>query len=269
MYRLLALDLDGTLLNQENQISAENIRAIKHVIHHQGTVVLCSARPVKAIAAVVHNTELEPLIRYFISFNGAWIYDAVEKKDICFTPLSCGAVQNAITMLAENEFPHHFFTRDNIISSSENVSDYTRYESQLFAMKLVSIEPKDITQRDDIVKISIVGSADFINSVADKIDEDFHHQYSLSKTSHHYYEIMKQGITKGEALHYLSQHLNISSKFVVSIGDQENDISMFQFSAVGVAMGNASDFVKSCADRVSQDNNQHGVAFAINQLWPL
>ncbi|MDR4896154.1 Cof-type HAD-IIB family hydrolase [Yersinia kristensenii] len=269
MYRLLALDLDGTLLNQENQISAQNISAIKHVIHHHGTVVLCSARPVKAIAAVIRNTELEYLIRYFISFNGAWIYDAVEKRDIRFTPLNGGEVKNAITMLAENKFPHHFFTRDNILSSSSIVSDYTRYESQLFAMKLISIEPKVITQRDDIVKVSIVGSADFINSVADKIDAEFHRQYSLSKTSQHYYEIMRQGITKGEALHCLSQYLNIGSDFVVSIGDQENDISMFQFSAVGVAMGNASDFVKSRADRVSQDNNQHGVAFAINQLWPL
>lgn len=70
-------------------------------------------------------------------------------------------------------------------------------------------------------------------------------------------------------MHYLSRHLNIGSQSVVSMGDQENDISMFQFSAVGVAMGNASDFVKSCADKVSQDSNHHGVAFAINQLWPL
>ncbi|MFL4555196.1 Cof-type HAD-IIB family hydrolase [Yersinia kristensenii] len=269
MYKLLALDLDGTLLNQENQISTQNISAIKHVIHHHGTVVLCSARPVKAIAAVIRNTELEHLIRYFISFNGAWIYDAVEKKDILFIPLNRGDVKNAITMLTENKFTHHFFTRDNIVSSSSSVSDYTRYESQLFAMDIVFTEPISITQRDDIVKVSIVGAAAFINDIADKIDAEFHRQYSLSKTSQHYYEIMRQGITKGEALHYLSQYLNIGSEFVVSIGDQENDISMFKFSAVGVAMGNASDFVKSCADRVSQDNNQHGVAFAINQLWPL
>lgn len=64
MYKLLALDLDGTLLNQENQISAQNINAVKRVIHQHGTVVLCSARPVRAIAAVIRNTELEYLIRY-------------------------------------------------------------------------------------------------------------------------------------------------------------------------------------------------------------
>lgn len=269
MYKLLALDLDGTLLNQQNQISAQNISAVKRVIHHHGTVVLCSARPVRAIAAVIRNTELEYLIRYFISFNGALIYDAVEKKDIRFMPLRHREVKNAITMLTENEFQHHFFTRDNIISSSPNISDYTRYESELFAMELVFSEPKDIIQQNDIIKASIVGSTDFIHGVANKIDEDFHCQYSLSKTSHHYYEIMKQGVTKGEALHYLSQYLNIGSESVVSMGDQENDISMFQFSAVGVAMANASDFVKSCADKVSKDNNHHGVAFAINQLWPL
>ncbi|EKN5074028.1 Cof-type HAD-IIB family hydrolase [Yersinia enterocolitica] len=269
MYKLLALDLDGTLLNQENQISAQNINAVKRVIHQHGTVVLCSARPVRAIAAVIRNTELEYLIRYFISFNGAWIYDAVEKKDIRFMPLRRPDVKNVITMLAENEFKHHFFTRDNMISSLKDISVHTRYESQLFAMELAFVEPKDIIQRDDIVKVSIVGSTDFIDNIANKIDERFHRQYSLSKTSCHYYEIMRQGITKGEALHYLSRHLNIGSQSVVSMGDQENDISMFQFSAVGVAMGNASDFVKSCADKVSQDNNHHGVAFAINQLWPL
>ncbi|MFA3778283.1 HAD hydrolase family protein [Yersinia sp. 1652 StPb PI] len=70
-------------------------------------------------------------------------------------------------------------------------------------------------------------------------------------------------------MHYLSQHLNISAQAVVSIGDQQHDISMFQFSAVGVAMGNVSDFVKSCVGRVSQDNNQHRVAFTVNQLWPV
>ncbi|EMU6158114.1 HAD-IIB family hydrolase, partial [Yersinia enterocolitica] len=145
--------------------------------------------------------------------------------------------KNVITMLAENEFKHHFFTRDNMISSLKDISDHTRYESQLFAMELAFVEPKDIIQRDDIVKVSIVGSTDFIDNVANKIDERFHRQYSLSKTSRHYYEIMRQGITKGEALHYLSRHLNIGSQSVVSMGDQENDISMFQFSAVGVAMG--------------------------------
>lgn len=269
MYSLLALDLDGTLLNQENQISAQNISALKHVIHHGGTVVLCSARPVKAIAAVIRDTELEHLIRYFISFNGAWIYDVVEKKDIRFIPFSHAEVKTAITMLTRNEFKYHFFTRNNIISCTENISDYTRYESQLFAMEIILTKPRDIVQQEDIVKVSIVGSTDFIDGVANKIDEEFHRKYSLSKTSQHYYEIMKYGISKGEALHYLSQYLNIGAQSVVSIGDQENDISMFPFSAVGIAMGNASDFVKSCADRVSKDNNQHGVAFAINQLWPL
>lgn len=67
----------------------------------------------------------------------------------------------------------------------------------------------------------------------------------------------------------IHQHGTVVLCSAVSMGDQEHDISMFQFSAVGVAMGNASDFVKSCADKVSQDNNHHGVAFAINQLWPL
>lgn len=269
MYKLLALDLDGTLLDKENQISAQNINAIKRIIQQHCMVVLCSARPVKAIAAVIYNTELEHLIRYFISFNGAWIYDAVERADIRFTPLSRKEVQTAIAMLAENQFPHHFFTRTNMMICSPNISYYTRYESDIFAMEIVFTEPVYIAQRDDIVKISMVGSTDFIDNIANKIDEQFHLQYSLSKTSNHYYEIMKHGINKGDALHYLSQHLNISAQAVVSIGDQENDISMFQFSAVGVAMGNASDYVKSCADRVSQDNNQHGVAFAINQLWPV
>ena len=165
MYKLLALDLDGTLLNKENQISAQNISAIKRVIQQHCTVVLCSARPVKAIAAVICNTELEHLIRYFISFNGAWIYDAVERADIRFTPLSRKEVQTAIAMLAENQFPHHFFTRTNMMTCSPNISHYTRYESDIFAMEIVFTEPDYIAQRDDIVKISLVGSTDFIDNI--------------------------------------------------------------------------------------------------------
>lgn len=269
MYKLLALDLDGTLLNKENKISAQNISAIKQVINGNGIVVLCSARPVNAMIAVIRNTELAYLIRYFISFNGAWIYDRVEEKDLCFTPLSGHDVKVIIPLLAEHQFPHHFFTRNKIISSSSHVSDYTKYESELFDMEILISNPVNISQRDDIVKVSIVGSTDFIASIADKIDQKLHQQYSLSKTSNHYYEIMSQNISKGSGLHYMCQHLNINAESVVSMGDQENDISMFQFSALGVAMGNASDFVKSHADRVSLDNNQHGVAFTINQLWPL
>ncbi|CNF06942.1 Cof-type HAD-IIB family hydrolase [Yersinia frederiksenii] len=268
MYKLLALDLDGTLLNKENKISPQNISAIKQVIDGNGIVVLCSARPVNAMAAVICNTELEHLIRYFISFNGAWIYDCIEKKDLRFIPLSGHDVQMITPLLTGRKFPHHFFTRDKIISSSKDINYYTKYESELFDMEILISEPVNISQRDDIIKVSIVGSTDFIASVADKIDQKFHQQYSLSKTSNHYYEIMSHGISKGRGLRYLCQYLNINAESVVSMGDQENDISMFQFSKVGVAMGNASDFVKSCADRVSLDNNQHGVAFTINQLWP-
>ncbi|WP_145524918.1 Cof-type HAD-IIB family hydrolase [Yersinia vastinensis] len=267
MYKLLALDLDGTLLNKENEISAQNISAIKQVINWNTIVVLCSARPVHAMAAVIHNTELEHIIRYYVSFNGAWVYDKAENKDLHFIPLSAYDLKMMTSLLAENKFPHHFFTRDKIISTSNHINEYTKYESELFNMEIEISDVVNTVQRNDIVKVSIVGSTDFINGVVNKIDRKFHQHFSLSKTSHHYYEMMAQGISKGSALNYLCRHLNITAQSVVSMGDQENDISMFQFSAVGVAMGNASDFVKSRADRVSLDNNQHGVAFAINQLW--
>lgn len=83
---------------------------------------------VRVIVVVICNIELEYLICYFILFNGVWIYDVVEKKDICFMLLCCLDVKNVIIMFVENEFKYYFFICDNMIFSLKDINDYMYYE---------------------------------------------------------------------------------------------------------------------------------------------
>lgn len=267
MLTLLALDLDGTLLDHRQRISPENLAALQSIYARQGSVVLCSARPISAMQAVLRGTALEPLIRYFIGFNGAWIYDAHQQQDIHFHPLSSGDIQHIDQLLTLADYPHHFFTRERILTTADPADPYTHYEAEIFAIPLQQIAATTLATRDDIVKISLVGSDEYIAQIAEPVEEKIAGHYSASRTGDNYYEIMQRGWDKGRALQLLSQHLNIAREHIIAIGDRENDISMLQFAAIGVAMDNANDAVKRQADFITLHHDNSGVAYAINRLW--
>lgn len=205
MIKLLALDMDGTLLNEAKEIPQAHITAIHQAIEKGVKLVLCTGRPLFGVLPYYKKLELDLQNEYIIVNNGC---------------------------------------------STHQTSDWSLVDWK-------ELSPADI---------------EYLYDLAEKSDV----QLTLFDESHYFvlggkpnqvieYEAMPLGTTKATALSRLAEILKIDSSEIMAMGDANNDIEMLQFAGLGIAMGNASDYVKSLADAVTSSNEEDGVARAIEK----
>ena len=259
MYKAVFLDLDGTLLDDDKNISQENYDAIEYVTQNNGLVILSSGRPISATQKFWNKVKAS---RYFIYSNGAGIFDtqtnetifsAIIEKSICLD-LYNYCMQNGICIRIDTKYGR-YITDMNLATSTDIFFDD---------------DINDFLSKDDIQQISFLClSGEKIENAINYIEEKYHHfakienHYTfLSKNNEyvHTINILNTSTSKGNAISGLCKFLHIDINDVIAMGDDLNDISMIKTVGLGVAMGNAKQEVKDIAKQITTDNNHSGVA---------
>lgn len=262
MYKLVALDIDGTILNGQHQIT-ERMQSAIRLAHEQGClVVFCSARPLNAIKQLLAEYELSNCASYIVAGNGSWLYDVKSGRDLHFQALSQAELVDLNDVIQRFGFDHHYFSRDVILSTQQPVSEYTRFESSLFGLPLI-YQPFGQVFQQTILKISLVGDKATLDKKLSLLPANVYNNFQAVRTADNYFEIMKKGSSKGGGLQFIAEKEGILPAEVIAVGDHENDISMIHYAGLGVAMGNASERLKECADSVTSSNNEDGAAEVI------
>ncbi len=258
---LLCTDLDGTLLNDENRVPEENIKAIEYFKSEGGMFTFTTGR-------VPHGAQLiseyiKPNIPTVV-FNGAGLYDFL-KNELLWGEYLDDSAKEVVAFVEENipGLGLVVCTDSKVYFPIMNrwVDDYFKLENL----------PLDTTPYEEISEpwkkaLFVTDEAD-VEAVRDLIaNSPYQDLYSFTKSSPNYYEILPPGSSKGAGLKRLIQMLGINPDKVIAIGDNENDISMIRLAKVGVAVANASDLVKSDADIVTVSNNEGAVARIIYDL---
>lgn len=265
MYKAVFLDLDDTLLDNEKNISNENIEAIKYVKEKGGLVCIASGRSIE-VTKKYHN--IADTSRYIIYSNGAGIFD-------------CDANEKLFSADIEKEicFDLYNFAKDNNYGIRID-TPYGRYISnEKYAIKLDIVfdleEGKDIILENDILQISLLTeteekrkeSIDFVNqnvSTNIKIENIFKTGYSEEFFA---INIVNKNVSKGNAIHGLCKFLKIDINDVIAIGDGVNDISMIKAVGLGVAMENGSPEAKAVAKEITTTNLENGVAKILKEKF--
>ncbi len=287
MYKLVAIDLDGTLLDSYGQISDRNKNAIQNAINKGTKVILASGRG----AMSVKNFGIETgANEYAICGNGAIVYDLKKEKIIYEQFLAKEKVLQLVNICEENSIYYSIYTENSIITKSlnYNVLFYNHENTNKPDSKKTKIYiTDDIYQyilnrkENDYTKITICDDNSIIfNSIIRKLrtikEVDVldvgHISRKLMKLGteiysieYFYTEITNKNTHKWNALEFLIQKLGIKKQEVIAIGDNVNDQTMIENAGLGVAMANSAPYIQKIGDIVTDTNNEDGVAKVIEK----
>lgn len=288
MYKLIAIDLDGTLLNSYGQVSERNKEALIKANNNGAEIVLASGRSTNSVKNIANEIGI---CNYIICGNGSLIYDLKKDEIIYDKFIDKKKVLQIIKICEENSIYYNIYTEDMVIAKtlSNNVLFYyqensNKPDNKKTKINLVQdiykyveeIENKNvlkmtISDNDSIIFNGIIRKLREINDIdvldvahmSRKIIKNGTEEVSIS---YYYTEITNQNVDKWYAVEHLMNELNIKKEEVITIGDNINDKIMIENAEIGVVMGNSAPYIKEIADMVVADNNQDGVAEAIEKL---
>jgi Cof subfamily protein (haloacid dehalogenase superfamily) len=260
-YRLIVLDLDGTLLNEHSKISPRTREALERA-HAAG------------VAVAVATGRSYSLTRYFcgdlplsgpqISYNGAIIVDPLTEQPIFLQAVPAVMVDPVITFLQERDIFTCYYTEDTIY-----VLDHSPME--------VALVPPDLPQPVRVpdfgrlshlpcIKLVAVGEQARITDLRSPAEIAFGDHLYVTRTSPVLLEFLHPAVSKGAALQQVIDSLGLSRDQVIAFGDSHNDIGMLRIAGTGVAMGNADAEIRAVADVIAPRNSDDGIARVLDDL---
>ena len=287
MYKLIAIDLDGTLLNSYGQISEKNRNALNKAKEHNAEIIIASGRTTDSVRNIANDIGAKG---YIICGNGSLIYD-LQKEEIIYDKfIDKKKALQIIEICEQNSIYYNIYTENMVITKTlnNNVLFYyqenaSKPDNKKTKINIVQDIYKYVEELENqhILKITISDSNSIIfNGIIRKLrnikDIDVldvaHTSRKIIKTGteetvieYYYTEITSKNVDKWYAIEYLMDKLNIQREEVMAIGDNVNDKMMIENAGCGVAMGNSAPYIKESADIVVSNNNEDGVAEAIEQ----
>lgn len=264
-YKMLCLDIDGTLLNSEHKITKETKEAIRKVVCEKNVhVVLVSARMPKGILFLQRELGIDGPI---ICYSGSMIIDR-DGNTVYNRPIDAKIANDVLRYTNEYDVSINLYKSNSwIIEKNDNWSD--------IESSIVGFEPEinsfnqvvDVNDNNGPNKILILGESGENAKVLNMLKDKFKNLINIYPSKPTYLEIMNKDVCKTEAITQLLNLLDIKKSEVVAIGDNYNDMDMIKFAAVGIAMGNAPEEVKEISDYVTETNDEDGVAKAIYKYF--
>ena len=268
--RMIGLDLDGTLLNSEKQLTAYTREGLKKAIEQEVAVVVATGRP---FSGVPDELKYFPGIRYALTANGARILDMQKQKVVYENLLSVESAEKVIDILRKHHAIHEFFVDGVGYMNEDGLKNvYAYFEDPHMAEYLQStrIPVKDVKEKLQTMKCEVDKLQGIFRNQKDK-EEALEELNTLSgivvtAAMDNNLEINKEGTNKGRGLLQLGKSLGISREEIMACGDGGNDVEMLKEVGFAVAMANGSDPVKKAADFVTVSNDEDGVAKAIERF---
>lgn len=262
-YKIIALDLDGTLLTAKKEILPETKKALINAQKKGVKVVLASGRPLPGMEFIAQELELYKYGGYILSYNGGQIYDCLERKVIFEKSI---AVEDAkqiydLSVLHDTNILTYL---DNKIYA-EFFDKYIEIETRINKMEYIETPNLLDTITKPVPKFIMLESGDYLEKIEPLIAAELDGKFSVTRSEPFFLEIMPKGIDKGNTLAKLGELIDVKQEEIIVCGDSYNDISMVKFAGLGVAMGNAKKEVIDIADFVTLTNEENGIAHVIEK----
>ncbi|MGT2771566.1 Cof-type HAD-IIB family hydrolase [Streptococcus marimammalium] len=267
MIKLIAIDLDGTLLTDDHKIPKENIEAIQNAVQRGIKIVISTGRPLSGVKPIFEQLGLSEK-EFVIINNGSSTYETSQWDLIDYFNLSDEEIR-FLYHLVENEKDIQLTVFDedaHYFVLAEKALPVVMFDANIVFVKPTSITLEQLLNRQ---KINFQGMYLAEPTILDDFQKE--HQAILSsrfstvRSQSYIFETLPQGATKASALTKLIKVLNISKEEVMAIGDGNNDIEMLEMAGISVAMGNAQETVKKVAKYQTDTNNNNGLSKAIER----
>lgn len=264
-YKLLVVDVDGTLVGTNRAISAENRRAVGEARRVGVMVALSTGRAVGACRSILEQLSLDG---HHIYFDGALISGRGE--EVYARPLEKDVVRQAVDYAHSLDINLELYSATHYFSERETWS--TDAHRHYFGLEPTIIELTDLWEKERIIKgglaslnpRQVASAREFYNEFKDSLH--FSWAYSPAFPGVEFANVVAPQVSKGRALEALASYLGIPLSEVMAVGDEVNDMSLFSRAGLAVAMANAPDKVKKLADHITLDVEQDGLAAAVERF---
>ncbi|GAA0181178.1 sugar-phosphatase [Clostridium sediminicola] len=264
MYKLIALDMDGTLLNENREISKKNLKSIRIAIENGIKVVLATGRPLKGIENFLKELDLIDNDNFSVSFNGALVQNNTTGAVLSRNILTHDDVKYLYNLSKILNVNRHALTKDSVLTTTHN--PYTDIESNINGIPIYITDLNNLDPSAEIIKFMFVDDPNVLDEVIKKLPKEVYEKYTVVRSATYFLEFLHPVANKGAGVKAIAKELNIKSNEIICVGDAGNDIHMLQYAGLGVAMGNAFDEVKEIADYITKSNSEDGVAHVINEF---
>lgn len=254
-FKLLAMDLDDTLLDETFHISERNRRAIRRAAASGVLVTLATGRMFRSAVPYARELQIDlPLITY----HGALIRTADSKETLYNQPVPLALAKEVAEIAATQNFHVNAYINDELFVAQEN--EFSRYYQNLAKVKVTAVG--DLAGFLDVepTKLTIINREGRLDSIRGELTERFSDRLAITISRPSFLEITDYRATKGRALKFLADRNSIPREEVAAIGDSYNDLDMILYAGYGVAVANARKEVRAAANVITAANTDDGVA---------
>ncbi len=266
-YRMLVVDIDGTLIGEKRAISKRDKETLKKAKARGVKVSLCTGRVNKACRGIIEELELDG---YHIFYDGALVSDPAGDKEIYTRAIDKSIVRRMVEFIRSNDTYLELYSSQRFFAERRNWSDEIHERFFGVAPEIVSYD--GIWERERIIKAELVVRNTEEAVKAESFRKEFTEslRFSIARSPSfpdiEFINILNPEASKGEALMVLAEYLGVSLDEVMAIGDGSNDVPLLEAAGFSVAMANARDELKEIADYITLDADSSGVAVAVEKF---
>lgn len=264
-YKIIVLDLDGTLTNSKKEITPKTKQALIRLQEAGKKVVLASGRPTGGIVGLAKELQMERFSGYILAFNGARIMNCATQEVVYDRTIPMELVEPICREALALDLGIVTYTRDEILLGN-GVDQYCELESRINHMPMREEPDLANAVTEPVNKFLLTGSEEKILAAQKHMRQRFGWELNIFRSEPFFLELMPQSIDKAFSLGRLLEHIGMSREEMICCGDGYNDKSMIQFAGLGVAMANAQQEVRDVADYITLSNEEDGIAAVVEKF---
>lgn len=270
-YRMIVLDLDGTLTNSEKKVTSRTREALIEAQRQGNLVALASGRTPYGIRPVAEELQLERYGGYMLPFNGGIMIDCRTGREVFSRMLPVESNRKIIGLAKTYSVHLVTYEGQSAVISDPNCphSLFEARNNHLAVHAMESIEAMQDYVNFPVPKFLLCGDGDYLEKVEPEVRDIMGEGFSVYRSDPFFLEVLPAGVDKASSIERLLRLTGLERGQVIACGDAYNDISMIRYAGLGVAMENALPAVKEAADYITLSNDEDGVAAVVKKFMLL
>ena len=259
--KLIASDMDDTLLNKDCQISPRNEAAIRKALDAGKIFLIATGRMYVSVRPYAQKLSLDvPLLTY----NGDLVKGSQSGKVYIEHKMKLPTANEVLAYCREKGYYLQLYVGDSILIKQEN--DCSRMYTKISGIQTTAIGDALYHTDEEPYKILVMTKSEEFADVWQQFKEDFAGKLDVTSSKDNFLELMEPGVNKWEAVKSVAASYGVQPQEIMCIGDSNNDVKMIANAGIGVAVANAKDSVKQNAKIITASNNDDGVALVIESI---
>ena len=264
--KLIALDIDDTLLSSQGKILPSTLTAIKACLERGLKIVLCTGRPLAGVKPYLTELGVARPEQYVVTYNGA-VIESITGQVVAKQLIDNAGYRTLTAFAAAHDIPFNVLDENSQIYTADHDVDFiTAVQAVENEAGLFIRQPEELPANFAIAKGLFVGTQDLLDGVEDSVRAAFGDDYSVIRAGRYFLEAMAKGVDKGQGLKALGETIGITPDEMMGFGDEGNDLAMFSTVGLAVCMGNGSELAKAHADYITDTNDNDGISKAIEKF---